>query len=93
MFTNKLHAEGNGNYHQNHFDGNHGLHQHGNGVRGSKLDRYHYGFYRHPKYELEGLERSNYKDDTANLDDLNGNDRPWLEKGYEIEYQPKSGIK
>ena len=47
--------------------------QHGNGVRGSKIDRYHYGFYQHqPKYDLEGLQQSEYKDNEAKLEDLNG---------------------
>ena len=39
---------------------------HGNGIRGSKIDRYHYGFYQHqPKYQLEGLQQSKYKDNEA----------------------------
>ena len=72
------------NYLPNQHKGNHVSQYHGNGEQGSKLDRYHYGFYHHGNYELEGLERSKYKYDTKNLDDANG---------YDFGYQPKIGEK
>ena len=65
---------------QNQFHGNHVLQQHGNGNQGSKFDRYHYGFYHHGNYDLEGLEKSKYKDDAKNLDDAHG---------YDFGYNPK----